>query len=426
MEFDPNAKTEYQLLFDDEIPPYVTIAELQELLKDKAYQTEWDDYILGLKSGEYKKLAPAPDGFFLVPDWISSQLLVQTCMQDIEAYNWAKITEYYSIHRIADIAYIANHPFVWQTLDNRPPATIIQGKFATMQYDSGGASITWLNKMVNERVLFLADKRPQAIKDTHLNGEGRVLKGMLLWNLLVTDGRNFIKECLVEEVPEGVDTSIKYFHTESFRENLQYIAEERSPQVAAELLRKLRKDWPSIVAWKCFGIDKISPEQVEKFRSCLFEGMDYYLEQWEAEQPKQPKPKKEQRPTPKSITFKMGNITDGHLQMLRLKLIDAGWIARDTQPDDFTKLFSGKLNSTHITWTGNVGKGMLVFLFSKMAEQGYIVVPTNHSITTILENHFIDTDGNNLSGLNSSKESTKHLPIVKECLDILQLEVDTD
>ena len=285
MEFDPNAREEFELLIDDEIPEYVTIEELQELLKEKAYQTSWDNYILGLKSSmKENKLAPAPTEFFLVPNWISSQLLVQTCMQDIEAYDWIKITEFYSICRIAEIAYIASRPYVWQTLENRPSDTIIKGKFATMQYHSGGVSLKWLNKMVNERVLFLADKRPSAIIDTQLKGEGKVLKGMLLWNLLVADGRNYIKARLVEEVPEDADTSIKFFSPESFRENLQYIAEERGPQVAAELLRALRKDWSGIVAWKCFCIDTLRPEQVEKFRACLFEGMDYYLEQWENEE----------------------------------------------------------------------------------------------------------------------------------------------
>ena len=138
------------------------------------------------------------------------------------------------------------------------------------------------------------------------------------------------------------------------------------------------------------------------------------------------KPKAQARPDRNYITFTMSGITEGHLQMLRQKLIQVGWIANDTQPDAFSKLFSGKTNTIKITWTGIVGKGMLRFLFTKMVEQRYIIVPDSHSIDTILENHFIDTDGNYLSGLNSSKESIKHLPVVKECLDILQLEVDTD
>lgn len=429
MEFDPDAKFGYSILIGDEIPAYVTIEELQELLKEKAYQTSWDDYILGLKGEDYDVRTSTPKEFWLYPMWVSSHLLVQTCMQDPDAYDWSKITELYNISRIAEILYIWVHPYVWKPQTERPIYdSIILGKVATMQFDAGNAGFPahqWLTKMLHQRVLFFADHQPSAINDMELKSEGNVLKGMLLWNMMVTDARQYLSTYL-EENTNGNHEQIEYFKPETFRENLQYIAEERSPLIAAEILRNLRKDWSSIVAWKCFGIDTLTPEQIEAFRACLFEGMDYYLKQWEAEQPKQPRPKKEPRPTPKSITFKMGNITDGHLQMLRLKLIEAGWIANDTQPDDFAKLFSGKLNSTQITWTSNVGKGMLLFLFNKMAEQGLIVVPTNHSLTTILEKHFIDSDGNNLSGLNKSKESTKHLPIVKECLDILQLEVDID
>ncbi|MBO4690580.1 MAG: hypothetical protein J5621_06860 [Paludibacteraceae bacterium] len=284
MEFDPNATTELKLLIDDEIPKFVTIEELQELLKEKTYQTGFDDYILGLKSEERDVEDITPDEFTLFPYWIASHLLVQTCMQDIEAYDWAKITDMYNIYRIAEIAYIACNPYVWQPIENRAPDTIIQGRIATLQYHAAGVTMAWLNKMVNEPVLFLADKRPEATVDTQVKGVGKVLKGMMLWNLLVNDGRNFIKQFLVEHVPEGADVSIKYFATDSFRENIQYIAEQRGPQVAAELIRALRKDWPGIVAWKCFCIDTLTPEQVEKFRACLFEGMDYYLEQWDVEQ----------------------------------------------------------------------------------------------------------------------------------------------
>ena len=283
MEFDSKATCSTEILVGDEIPKYVTVEELQELLKDKAYQTGIDDYILGLKSEERDICDVTPDVFVLFPYWIASHLLVQTCMQEKNECDWAKVTDMYNTIRIAEITYIACRPYVWQSIENRDPDTIIQGRIATMQFDSSGVSIDWLNKMVNERILFLADQRPSAIKDTQLNGEGKVLKGMLLWNLIVTDGRNFIKQSLVDEVPKGADTSIRYFSTDYFRESIQYIAEERGAHVAAELLRALRKDWPGIVAWKCFCIDTLTPKQVEKFRACLFEGMDYYLEQWEAE-----------------------------------------------------------------------------------------------------------------------------------------------
>lgn len=126
------------------------------------------------------------------------------------------------------------------------------------------------------------------------------------------------------------------------------------------------------------------------------------------------------------ITFKMCGITEGHLQMLRLKLINVGWIARDTQPDDFYKLFSGKFNNAKITWTNKVGKGMLRFLFLQMYKQQMIAVPYGYYLTTILEAHFVDPDGIYLSKLNKSKDSRTHLPVIKECMDILQLEVERD
>lgn len=121
-------------------------------------------------------------------------------------------------------------------------------------------------------------------------------------------------------------------------------------------------------------------------------------------------------------TFKMCNITMGHLQLLRLKLISLGWIARDTQPDDFDKLFSGKINNTRITWTKKVGKGMLLFLFQQMCKQKLISVSYGHSISKILESHFVDKDGIYISGLNNSKFSRSHFEAIKECLDTLTLE----
>lgn len=143
-------------------------------------------------------------------------------------------------------------------------------------------------------------------------------------------------------------------------------------------------------------------------------------------EPKVRKPKEPAQQDRNYITFTMSGITVGHVDMLRQKLIQVGWIAKDTLPDDFYKLFSGKINNAKITWTGVVGKGMLLFLFQQMDGQGKITVPTNHSITTILESHFVDGNGLYLSGLNSSKESRKHFPVIKDCLDILQLEVDND
>jgi hypothetical protein len=126
------------------------------------------------------------------------------------------------------------------------------------------------------------------------------------------------------------------------------------------------------------------------------------------------------------ITFTMGGITEGHIQMLRAKLIDVGWIADDTKPDDFHDLFSGKINNAKITWTEKVGKGMLRFLFLQMYRQQKISIPFGYHLSSILESHFVNPDGHYLYKLNNSKECTTHLPVIIECMDILQLQPDID
>ncbi|MBR6017352.1 MAG: hypothetical protein IK073_01870 [Paludibacteraceae bacterium] len=76
---------------------------------------------------------------------------------------------------------------------------------------------------------------------------------------------------------------MQLFSPSIFLENMKTIAERHSEARAAEIVRLFRKDWKRVVSMKFFDIDKLSKEQVEDFRACLFEGMDYYLEQWEAE-----------------------------------------------------------------------------------------------------------------------------------------------
>lgn len=126
------------------------------------------------------------------------------------------------------------------------------------------------------------------------------------------------------------------------------------------------------------------------------------------------------------MTFRTNGIGVGHIEMLRQKLIQVGWIAKDTQPDAFGKLFTGKTNNSKVMWLGKVGKGTLVDLFRIMVEQQKIAVPESYGLTSILEAHFVDKDGRYLTDLNSSKPCAKHMPVIKECMDILQLDVDID
>ena len=61
-----------------------------------------------------------------------------------------------------------------------------------------------------------------------------------------------------------------------------------------------------------------------------------------------------------------------------------------------------------------------------MEEQKHITVPKGHTINTILEAHVLDKNGKYITGLNKTTVTAKHLHVVQECLDFLQLDVDID
>ena len=426
------AESDYDIPLDDYGTPYVTIEEMKELLKKqkKQYEELQQDEQTGLYFTDYF----AKHG----GNMLQSHLLIEQCMEHLDELDWLRITNGYSLHIIPYLQHLWENPLVW--VDEIPSELarqfVVTGRVAEeksseerntcMPYDSLAIELQ------HERTLWFADNLPTRKDVNYHNDEYWTTPSDIpLWNLLLTDPYELFSVKLHNsyEDPYTKETLWPYCNAEHFRFQIEYIRTNRDEQKAAQIVRLLREDWPDIKAIKLFGVDRCTPEQVNEFEQCLFAGMDRNLRKWEAatapkiDTPKQTKSKQQDRTY---ITFTRSGITVGHLDMLRQKLIQVGWIAKDTLPDDFYKLFSGKTNSTKIIWTGAVGKGMLLFLFQKMVDQGEIVVPDNHSITTILESHFVDKDGKYISGLNSSKESPKHFPIIKECLNILQLEVDND
>lgn len=126
------------------------------------------------------------------------------------------------------------------------------------------------------------------------------------------------------------------------------------------------------------------------------------------------------------MTFCMGDINIGHINLLRQKMVEFEWIPKDTTPNAFSDLFKGEANKTKIVWTGNAGRGTLAFLFKKMKEQHKISVPKSYRINPILEAHFVDTEGNYLTGLHKGEATDKLLPLVQQCLDVLYFTLDFD
>jgi hypothetical protein len=72
----------------------------------------------------------------------------------------------------------------------------------------------------------------------------------------------------------------KYYDFIRLRFNLTIIAENRGGKRAAELLKMLQKEWPTIKRWKT-NMDKVDEKDIAAFEEHLFHGFDDLLEEWE-------------------------------------------------------------------------------------------------------------------------------------------------
>lgn len=140
-----------------------------------------------------------------------------------------------------------------------------------------------------------------------------------------------------------------------------------------------------------------------------------------------PKQIKSPRPTPhvnKSyMTFAPNGITMGHIALLCQHLMKIEWIPKDTPPDDFQKLFSGKVCVCKIPWIGG-GIDNLYELFKQIKDQELITIPGNCGLEAVLSNHFVDKNGDPLLVKYNGRPSKKGLPKISECIKILQTQYE--
>jgi hypothetical protein len=112
---------------------------------------------------------------------------------------------------------------------------------------------------------------------------------MILWDKILTDPYEKISSDLYAPQKANPYTGHvfwPYFNPGHFRQEIEHIRTNFGPQKAAQIVRLLRDDWQDIKVLKLFGIDELTPDQVEEFRLCLFEGMERNLRNWEAQETK--------------------------------------------------------------------------------------------------------------------------------------------
>ena len=176
---------------------------------------------------------------------------------------------------------------------------------------------------------------------------------------------------------------------------------------------------------KVLHIDNVNGNDVGRLISAFFkEDAEEAVIVGEDKKGKKPKEKtvlKPEKPR-ETMTFKRkSGVTEGHIVLLYQKLVKEGWIVGNDA--DFKALFTGKRDEDcQLIWKGLYGKGTLVELFKQLVNEGLIVVSAGYTLSSILEGHFKDTDGNWLTGLDKGNSANaKALPFIYECVKLLKI-----
>lgn len=204
--------------------------------------------------------------------------------------DWRHTTHAYDFRMIAYMRYLWYNPLVWVPIpDEFTNTKIIAGRVAEERYVNRDDDLErWTPIAYNfsdEMLRWFVEKMPKWDGSEWMDvlEANYVIPDICLWYYLTTDDSSLRISIMRGD---AFDISLlQLFAPHAFLYNMRQIAESYGGGKAAEIVRLFRKDWKRIVALKLFDINKLTPEQVEKFRACLFEGMDYYLEQWESERP---------------------------------------------------------------------------------------------------------------------------------------------
>ena len=281
----------------------VSIEEMRELTKCKAYYLPEEELKFEEWSGNLRCNVHIN---WWKPNLLRDHLLLEECMSR-DDIDWRFTTHAYDFRMIAYLRYLWYNPLVWVPIsDDFKKKHIIDGRIAEERYvkrdyfAEPGTPIAY--DFSDEMLDWFVRKmpKPDGSEWTDILEANYVIPDICLWHYLTTDDN-----ALRISITQGgaFDLSLlKLFSTYVFVANMKRIAEFYGGTKAAEILQLFRKDWQRIITLKLFNINKLTPEQIEEFRACLFEGMDYYLEQWEKEAEEEKKDEKAKKDLPKIKT----------------------------------------------------------------------------------------------------------------------------
>jgi len=262
----------------------VTIEEMRTLAQSDVYKGEFEGLMQLMRVDSIEKITP------LQINWRRPSVLFDHLIfeQSMASYggDWKFNTQVYDVRAIAYLKYLWYHPLVW--LDPKEELSnnrVVDGRVAAECYVPNRKSILYPYGLVlyfeDAMLNWFADKLPIAdgTEPIFINYKFATLD-IILWHYITENPEKMYDLAYAEN--GRLDPSLVVpFDQRIFLENVTRIAETHGGKRAAEIVRLLRKDWKRITTMKLFDIEKMKAEQIEEFRVALFDGMDYYLEEWE-------------------------------------------------------------------------------------------------------------------------------------------------
>ena len=128
---------------------------------------------------------------------------------------------------------------------------------------------------------------------------------------------------------------------------------------------------------------------------------------------------------PNFMTFSLRYPSNtGHITLLYQAMCTMKWIDKDTNPDDFTNLFTGKINQCRIK-RDKVGSDNMYALFHRLVEQHFIKLPDGYGIDSIVRSHFINKDETYIAK-NTGKVSDKASTDIDVFCQCFTIQIATD
>ena len=128
---------------------------------------------------------------------------------------------------------------------------------------------------------------------------------------------------------------------------------------------------------------------------------------------------------PTHMTFSLRYPTTiGHIAILYQAMCSMRWIDKNTNPDYFTNLFTGKICQCRIL-RDKIGSDNIYALFHRLVEQKFIKLPDGYGIDSIVRSHFINKDETYIAK-NTGKVSDKALTDIDNFCHCFTIQIATD